>query len=283
MSRIKWIIISLAIMIVILLIVIANMPESQKVDLPKQIEIEVPEELVEIKSNDYNNYKYSNIPDDREVIYLFRDYIDQTIYEVEEAYNCLEEEYKKTRFKDLNDFKEYIDLKKEQLKSASIYEYNMKEYDEYKQYVVKDQFDNYYIFKETAVLNYTVMLDMYTIDIPQYTEKYDSCNPQEKVVLSIEKIKQALNSGDYTYAYNKLAPSFKNNKYKTEQEFENYMKATLYNNIEIEYKNFRNEGETYIYDVAIKNMINKSDQEIGMQIIMQLKEERDFVMSFSMK
>lgn len=283
MRFLKGIIIVLAIVIIILIIIIGKLPKKEEIDLPKEVEIVKPEELTEIVPNDYNNYRYSIIPEDRKVVYILGDYIDQILYEAESAYETLDEYYKNEKFKDLNDFKKYIELKKEEFKNASVYEYSIEEYDDYTQYVIIDQFDNKYVFKENGVLNYTAMLDLYTIDIPQFIEKYDSCNAQEKVILNIDKIEQALNLKDYSYIFSKLAQSFKDNKYKTEEDFENYIKTALYDNIEIEYKDFLNEGETYIYNLTIKNALNKSDKGIDMQIIMQLKEDRDFVMSFSIK
>ena len=44
-----------------------------------------------------------------------------------------------------------------------------------------------------------------------------------------------------------------------------------------------NEGETYIYNVELTDLLGKTDKTINMQILMQLKDDRDFVMSFSIK
>ena len=283
MRFLKGTIIVLAIAIIILIIIIGKLPKKEEIDLPKEVEIVKPEEVTEIAPNNYNNYHYTIIPEDRKVVYILGDYLDQILYEAESAYESLDEYYKKEKFTDLNDFKKYVETKKEEYKRASVYEYSIEEYEDYTQYVIIDQFDNKYLFKENGVLNYTAMLDLYTIDTPQFEEKYDSCNAQEKVILNIDKIKQAFNEKDYSYVYRKLAQSFKNNKYKTEEDFENYIKTALYDNIEIEYKDFLNEGETYIYNLVIKNAQNKQDKGIDMQIIMQLKDNRDFVMSFNIK
>ena len=236
-----------------------------------------------IEDNKNNKFNIINVTDEQMAINYFNIYKKYIVRDLQELYNNLENDYKEKRFTQFNEFETYIENKKEDLLSTTLTKWQIKNYEDYTQYVCMDDKGRYYIFRETSPMQYTLLLDTYTIDIPEFIEKYDSCNVQERVVLNIEKIKQALNSGDYRYVYSKLADSFKNNKYKTEQEFENYIKGALYNNIDIEYKNFSNEGETYIYDVEIKNLENEEDTIISMQIIMQLKEDRDFVMSFSIK
>lgn len=283
MKTLKNAIIISIIILLILIIIIITMQKNTKKGLPKEIAEIKPNEVIEIQENEYNKYKYEKIPEDRKYMYLLQDYIEQELYEIDSAYECLDTEYKNKRFKDLNDFKEFAENRKKQLRKSYVYEYSKKDCDGYTQYIIKDQYDNYFIFKETNVLEYSILLDSYTVDIPQFTEKYDSTNEKGKCVLNIEKIKQALNSGDYRYVYNKLAESFKNNKYKTQQEFENYIKQAIYSNINIEYSDFSNEGSTYIYDIKITDANNAKNPIINMQIIMQLKEDRDFVMSFSIK
>ena len=237
----------------------------------------------EVAKKSNNTFSWPKTTEQEITLNYFSNYKNILLSDVELAYSYLNEEYKQKRFNNIEKFKEYVQRNKKIFEKIRLEQYEVNNYEEYTEHIGLDQFGNIYFFNKKDVMNYNVILDAYTIELPEYTEKYDSCNPQEKVVLNIEKIKQALNSGDYTYVYNKLAPSFKNNKYKTEQEFENFIKSNLYDYMKIEYKNFKNEGETYIYDVTIKNMINEKDKEINMQIIMQLKEERDFIMSFSIK
>ena len=248
----------------------------------KEIENKIVKTTV-IASNENNNIYQLSISDESMAKIYFNTYKDSFIDDFEYAYNHLDEEYKNKKFAEFEDFKEFIEENREDIFKNNLLKWKREPYEDYTQFICQDDKGRYYIFKETAPMQYTVVLDTYTIDIPQFIEKYDACNPQEKVVLNIEKIKQALNSGDYSYVYSKLADSFKNNKYKTEKEFSEYMENAIYNNFDMKYKEFSNEGEIYIYNVEIKNLDNEEDKIINMQIIMQLKEERDFVMSFSIK
>ncbi len=199
------------------------------------------------------------------------------------AYNYLEEEYKEKRFGSLQSFKEYVNNNKDIFETMRIEKYEIIRNEDNTEYVCTDQYNNIYIFYEKSTLDYNVILDMYTLDIPQLNEKYDEANEKGKCILNIEKVKQALNSGDYKYIYGKLNEQFKNKNYSTLSTFENYMKSNLNKYNKIEYKEFKNEGETYIYNVELTDLLGKTDKTINMQILMQLKDDRDFVMSFSIK
>lgn len=51
-------------------------------------------------------------------------------------------------------------------------------------------------------MNFTVILDTYTIDLPEFTEKYTKASDEEKVLLNIQKGFTAINDKDYRYVYN---------------------------------------------------------------------------------
>ena len=104
------------IILLILIIIIITMQKNTKKGLPKEIAEIKPNEVIEIQENEYNKYKYEKIPEDRKYMYLLQDYIEQELYEIDSAYECLDTEYKNKRFKDLNDFKEFAENRKKQLR-----------------------------------------------------------------------------------------------------------------------------------------------------------------------
>jgi hypothetical protein len=54
-------------------------------------------------------------------------------------------------------------------------------------------------------MDYKLILDEYTIDLPEFTEKYKKAAPQEKVGMNIEKIISAINNKDYgKYRFNQV-------------------------------------------------------------------------------
>jgi hypothetical protein len=137
------------------------------------------------------------------------------------------------------------------------------------------------VFKETAPMNYTVILDSYTIEIPEIVEKYNKSTTKEKVGININNIISAINNKDYSYIYEKLDTTFKENNYKTQKDFENYVKQNLYSQNEVDFEEYEDRSGTYIYKVIIKNAEDES-QTKNMTIVMQLKEGTDYVMSFSL-
>ena len=154
-------------------------------------------------------------------------------------------------------------------------------HDEYNEYVCIDNNGNYYVFNEKSVMNYEIIMDTYTIDLPEFVEKYNSANSQVKVGMNIEKILEAINRKDYQYVYNKLDDTFKSNNYPSLKDFEEEIKEKLFEKNDLEYSNFTQEGNTYIYELKVKNLNNTEDKEKDLTVIMSLKENTDFVMSFN--
>ncbi len=192
--------------------------------------------------------------------------------------NFLNDEYKSKRFASLEEYKKYVNDNKDKIESIYPSKYQVIEQEEYTQYIVVSEIGEYYIFNSSNPSEYKVILDTYTIDIPQFTEKYNSSTEQQKVALNIDKFMQAINAKDYKYAYGCLADSFKNNYFKTQEEFENYAKENFYASNTVEYNEFDTQGDVYTYSVIL------TDKETGEQktktFIMQLGEGTEFKMSF---
>lgn len=244
--------------------------ENQKIQNYEEISIKDRYECNEIQ--------YISMSIDDLILIYFDDYKTYMLENPEQAYNLLDKEYREKRFGNIDGYKTYIANNKEMISNNSLESYKISVDDEKSQYICLDQYGNYYIFTENAIMDYTVILDTYTIDIPQFTEKYNSATDQQKVALNIDKFIQAINSKDYKYAYNCLADSFKNNYFKTQEDFENYAKENFYSNSTVGYKEFDTQGEYYTYSVIL------TDKETGAQknktFIMQLGEGTDFVLSF---
>lgn len=249
----------------------------------KELENFKIQNIASIEEKNNNIYLSEEITDQKIATEYFTNYKYLLLTDVELAFNNLNKDYMEKRFGDLQSFKEYVNNNKEILKGMTIEKYQVINNEDNTEYVCTDQYNNIFIFYEKSTLDYNVILDMYTLDIPQLNEKYDETNEKGKCILNIEKIEQALNSGDYKYIYGKLNEQFKNKNYSTLSAFENYMKSNLNKYNKIEYKEFKNEGETYIYNIELTDLLGKTDKTINMQILMQLKDDRDFVMSFSIK
>lgn len=236
-----------------------------------------------IVQNEYNKISFVQVTDEQMAQRYYNDIkIKLMNNKTEEIYNLLDDEIKNNKFVNMEELEKYLEIIKTDMNEVVLQKWGKNVYEEYTQYTCLDSLGRYYIFNETSPMQYTLFLGKYSVDLPDFIETYNSANPQEKVVLNIEKIKQALNAKDYTYVYNKLANSFKENNYKTQGELEQFINNTLFEYTEFEYDNFVNEGEIYIYDIVAKNHENE-EERVNMQIIMRLKEDRDFEIAFSIK
>ena len=129
----------------------------------------------EILPNQYNTFKYINISDEQMSIYYFEDFKNK-VFEENGLYNILDEEYRQKKFASTEEYNSYLTDLKEDVISRNIVKYDINKKDGYNEYILIDQENKYYIFKENAVMDYTLILDTYTIDLPQFTEKYNKSN-----------------------------------------------------------------------------------------------------------
>lgn len=236
-----------------------------------------------IKSIDTNEYNIYDIPNNSDQMYiqeLFQEYKGYLENDYERAYNMLYNDYKQKRFNNLESFKNYIDNNLSHILEMELSKYKINNYDDYTEYICINEYGDYFIFRETAVMDYTVILDTYTIDLPEVIQKYNNGNEQVKVGMNIEKIIAALNSKDYNFVYDKLDESFKNSKFNSIEKFEEYMKRELYETNQVEYIKFSKEGSTFIYELNIEEFNNNTNSK-NVTVIMKLLEGTNFIMSFS--
>lgn len=101
----------------------------------------------------------------------FNIFLENLKYDMQKSYELLDTQYKQNKFKNINEYIQYVQNNK--LQENAIKSYNVYTYDDYNQYVCIDNQNRYYIFNEKGIMNFTVILDTYTIDLPEFTEKYN--------------------------------------------------------------------------------------------------------------
>ena len=160
--------------------------------------------------------------------------------------------------------------------------YNVNNNEESKQFVCVDRNDFYYIFNQKSILDFSIITDTHTVDLPEFSQRYNEASVQEKAVLNINKIVEALNMRDYSYVYNKFSDGFKKNYFKTEKDFTNFAKKYFKNNNKVEFNEFTQESNnTYAYNITLKDKKEKSTLELNTDIFMRFNEGTDFVITFS--
>ena len=243
-------------------------------------EIKLTENNLEIKPNRYNSYKENEVTDENICEQYLNIYKRIMLAKTEESYNYLNEEYRNKKFGTLQDYAYYVANNKDKIAQIELNAYSIKD----NQYICKDQGNNYYIFNIKGFLDYDVILDTYTVDLPEFIEKYNKSNEQEKVVLNINKIMTAINAKDYKYVYSKLADSFKNNYYPNEESLTQYLEDNMLEKNIVTYKEFSQvSSDIYTYKIKVSNGTVSDYIEKTMNIVIQLKEGTDFVMSFTIE
>jgi len=247
-------------------------------EIGKEINITVQEK---IEPNDNNTYESSHITEEKYMKDLFTKLRTEIYHFPKLVYNRLDEEYRNKKFQTYEKFEEFLNNNKKILQTMQIDSYEKEETDNYTQYFCMDKNEKYYIFRETAVMDYSVILDVYTVDIPKIVQEYDSSSDSTKVVLNIGKIIEATRMNDYEYVYNKLNATFRDNNFKNIEDFERFIKER-YNPVEdtIEYKLYKQVTGMHVYGIEIKNI--SENKTIKADIVMNLKSGRDFEFSFSL-
>lgn len=259
-----------------------------------------------IPSKDYNNYTKATITEEDVINNYFERYVKDSLYYTEYAYSKLNEEYKNAKFPTLQEYQAYVNNKSEELKSflademkqqedfateeeymeylynyetKGVERYNIQQKDDYTQYTIIDDNGNYYIIYATSPMNYTIILDTYTIDLPEFTEQYSIASEEGKVQLNLQRFFDAINDENYEYAYSKLDETYKNNNFPTQADFENYMKTTFYTRNTLAYTSYEKNGEVYVYRLVVRNY-NNENETVEKQFVVKLLEGTDFAMSF---
>ncbi len=283
----------------------AIQPIEEEMYINYKNENTVIEQIEQIEKKEYNTYRKTTVTEESAITRYFEDFVKEMVYDPEYAYEKIDETYKQAKFGEINQFLEYIENRdlQELLPDAmrtqeefsteeeylnylynyevkGINQYQVTREEQYTQYVIIDDNGNYYIFRATSPMSYTVILDTYTIDLPEFTEQYNSASEEQKVQLNIQRFFAAINDGDYEYAYNKLDETYRNNNFVTEADFENYVKNNFFEKNSLGYSSYEKNNDLYIYSLTIKNEENEAET-IERQFVIKLLEGTDFVASFS--
>lgn len=234
----------------------------------------------EIEKNDYNTYVSYNETEQDKVYRYFQDYMNNFLYNVELAYQTLNISYKNTRFSDIEQYKKYRDNDK-YIETRAIQNYTINTDEDNVRYICEDQYGNRYIFEETAIMQYTVQLDDYTLENETFNERYSKESQENKAILNIDKFFKMLNMQDYTAAYEVLDTTFKQNYFATQGQFEEYMQGKFFRYNNVTYNSYAERvTNLYTFNLTITDKTGEQQTSVDFNIVMQLLDGTDFVMSF---
>lgn len=241
--------------------------------------IKIKNNDTEIAKNDDNVFSYHRIKEE-EIIKKYLAYFKKCmLYNQDEAYNLVNSEYINKRFGNKDEFKKYIEENKFYIYRAILSKYAIDS--ENKIYTAIDNYGNHYIFKETAVMQYTVYLDNYTIISEEELAYYNNLDKFDKSKYNLTKFVNMVNTKDYNAIYNVLNTTFRANNFATVDQLKSYLKNNMYDFNVIEIENYDDETyEYYVFNCKITNMQNNNESK-NMTIIINQTEGTEFTMSFS--
>lgn len=249
-----------------------NMEIGQKLTLP---------EIKKIENNSSNTSKYVHISNEQAIQSDFSSFQELIVYNREFAYNMLNEEYRNKRFPTYEEFDSYVQKNYNQYLQLQLSQYSTEHSGDTTQYICIDTNNNYYILNEYSAMNFDVQLDIYTLDTTEFLTKYNAGNYQERVVLNLNKVQEALNQGDYRYIYNHLDETFKRNHFATIDVFNHYMEANYFASNVFTFDSYQEAGDVASCTVVLTNGENTAEAR-KQTFIMKLETGTDFVMSFQL-
>lgn len=251
--------------------ILDNHLENLKAGEKLELEISsLPEDAQKFSYQEKNNRELANE--------LFEDWNEKIIYDKQDAYSKLNNQYKEKRFSNYNSFNDYLSNKKY---IPTINQYRVYNKDNYTDYICTDQYNNYYIFRvQGGVMRYTVFLDNYTVSLDTFKENYDNGEEENKVSIQVGKLKQMINLGDYNAIYSKLNGTFKNNNFKSISDLKNYLDKNLYERNSIVIENIIQKDGYYACECTVTNLNNTSEVK-NMNIMVKLIDFENYEISFN--
>ncbi len=237
-----------------------------------------------IDNNNDNQFKYINISDE----YMAKQYINSIknnmLMKTEYTYeNLMDKEYKEKRFGNVENFVEYVQKEQEEIDKIELSKYMVNNYDDYVEYICLDQNGNYYIINEKSVMNYTFKLDTYTLPQEKFVNTYDNSSDKQKVQMNIDKFIQMINRHDYRTSYNCIADGFKNNYFNDQSNFEKYIKNNFYSYNKLQFVSCEQKTtDIYVCRIQISDLTEENSEIKTIDIIIQLGNNTEFKISFSM-
>ena len=255
----------------------------EPIDKEKYESSNIENEINQIEKNINNNIISTlQLSEEFRLRQYFQYYKFMLLSNVDLAYEFLNEEYREKSFGSIENFRNYVQNNRNRILQSRLTDYELNVVDEYTEFIEKDANNKYYIFNisNNDATDYNVMLDTYVIGSEELQEQYNNSSNEEKVNINTMRFINAINDKNYYYVYNVLADTFKNNNFPTYEEFQNYAESNFFDNNNIEDATFSEKTGNYIYNLTISD--GNGNTKV-LNVIMQLKEDTNFVMSFSIE
>ena len=242
-------------------------------------DIPLSDEDTSIELNDNNYFSYT-VMQENDIMLKYFSYYKRLMQENPDmAYLLLDEEYLNKRFGSVEEFKNYVSKNQEDIQTYVAKEYEVNNLEDGTEYICQDQYKHSYIFKVSAVMQFQVKLDTYTIESEEVKQRYQNADERRKVEMNVDKWFQMLNHRDYKSAYAVLDESFKAQYFQTEEWFEEYMRGKFPYYYGVNLSDYSNEAGLHIQKILLTDITAKIKMTVPETIVMKLTDD-GFVMSF---
>lgn len=111
--------------------------------------------------------------------------------------------------------------------------------------------------------------------------KLKAMSERERMEYYFSEFIEYIENGEYQDAYNLLYPEFKDNYFKTLEDFKKYVDKTYPEFVSFNYNDIERQGYIYVLSITVINPEVKIDQSIKNQrIVIKENDFNDFVLSF---
>ena len=240
-------------------------------------------DIGEIKEEKNNTYEIKEFSDVDICQQYYDSLVNMILYVPDEAYKLLDTDYLKKRFNNKEEYNKYINDNREIVYLSKLSKYKVIEENNQIIYICIDNFNNNYIFKRKAgILDYTLMLDDYTIMSSADIAEYSTLSEEEIAGRNIRKFIKMINTKNYNAIYSILNETFKNNNFKSVNDLENYIKNNFYEVNGIELIDIKELDNLFAYEYKIFNKRNTQESKT-ISIITNKTKDTNFTISFSFK
>lgn len=243
----------------------------------------------EIAKNDNNTYNEKDISTDN--LTYIKEFMERYKFDLfldlEHLYNTLDDEYKTNRFKTFEGFMQYINENKEELDTDRVEKYQVNDFDEedYIQFMGISNQNRHYIFHAKNIMEYKLLLDNYTTEIPQYTKIYKASFPTVQAKYCIDRVRKAINDKNYEFIYDKLDEGQKSDEFcefTVYNDFVDYIKRAFFEQNTFEFEDYMILSEN-VYQYLVKVTDSTGVQFVFRRFDMKvtLKDDADFTISIT--
>lgn len=240
---------------------------------------------INVDDKKYNLYDNSFINDELLIKNLFINYKKIAKYDPEYAYELLNEDYRNKHFNSKKEAEDYLMNNINIVLGNTIEKIRYDDSDSNSTiYMCQDNYKNIFVInKNDQIMEYNIMLDIYTIPSESITKQYNEANLSKKTAYKIEFFKQMINLKDYESAYNCLDKTFREQNFQGVQGFINYINNNLFEFISISYKDYELVGDLNTLKVIIKDRDGRDLREIQKTFIVKLNNDGTCTMSFNIE